>query len=155
MTTAASRRLTKLEGALYPREAVLAWLVEAQQFPSLEDHVRSIAELPVEAAPLSVIGARIEAAVRAAMQGQPRDAVWETVRRAVGDGVFLFSLALGLNVVALEIARLEGLRAAATFYWMGCLLGGPRAADLAPAEARPTSANGPMLGHSGGSWSIG
>jgi len=136
MTTTAGRRLTKLEGALAPREAVLAWLVEAQQYPTLVDHVRSIAELPVEAAPLSVIGARVEAAVRASMTGQSRDVVWEAVRRAVGDGVFLFSLALGLNVVALEIARLEGLRAAATFYWMGCLLSGPRAADLAPAEAR-------------------
>jgi hypothetical protein len=136
MTTATSRRLTKLEGALAPREAVLAWLVEAQQYPSLEDHVRSIAGLPVEAAPLSVIGNRVEAAVRADTKGQPRDAVETAVRRAVGDAVFLFSLALQLNVVALEMARLEGLRATAVFYWMGCLLGGPRAADLPPAEAK-------------------
>lgn len=48
--------------------------------------------------------------------------------------MFLFSLALGLNVVALEVARLEGLRATAVFYWMGCLLGGPRESDLPPAE---------------------
>ncbi len=136
MSSATDRRLTKLEGALPPREAVLAWLVEAHGFPSLEDHVRSIVELPVEAAPLSVIGARIEAAVRASMKGQPRDAVWEAVRRAVGDGVFLFSLALQLNVVALEIAKVEGLRATAVFFWMGCLLGGPRAEDLTAAEAR-------------------
>jgi hypothetical protein len=136
MTTAAARRLAKLEGALHPREAVLAWLVEAQQFPSLEDHVRSIAALPVEAAPLSVIGERVDAAVRASMKGQPREAIETAARHAVGDGVFLFTLALGLNVVALEVARLEGLRAAATFYWMGCLLGGPRAADLPPLEAK-------------------
>jgi len=135
MTTATGRRLAKLEGALLPREAVLAWLVEAQQYPSLVDHVRSIAELPVEAAPLSVIGERVETAVRASLKGQPRDAIETAARRAVGDGVFLFTLALGLNVVALEVARLEGLRAAAAFYWMGCLLGGPRAADLARAEA--------------------
>jgi hypothetical protein len=135
MTTAAGRRLTKLEGVLLPREAVLAWLVEAQQFPSLEDHVRSIAELPVEGAPLSVIGARVDAAVRASMKVQPREAIEAAARRAVGDGVFLFCLALQINVVTLEIAKVEGLRAAATFYWMGCLLGGPRAADLPPAEA--------------------
>jgi hypothetical protein len=126
--------MAKLEGALAPREAVLAWLVEAQQYPSLEDHVRSIAELPVEAAPLSVIGNRVEAATRDVMKGQPRDAVETAVRRAVGDAVFLFSLALGLNVVALEVARLESLRATATFYWMGCLLGGPRESDIPPAE---------------------
>ena len=82
-----------------------AWLVEAQQFPSLEDHVRSIAALPVEAAPLSVIGERVEAAVRASMKGQPRDAVERAVRRAVRDEVFLLTLALGLNFVALETAR--------------------------------------------------
>jgi hypothetical protein len=35
---------------------------------------------------------------------------------------------------ALDIARVEGLRAAAAFYWMGCLLGGPRETDLAPKE---------------------
>ena len=116
MTSAAARRLTKLEGALAPREAVLAWLVDAHQFPSLVDHVRSIAALPVEAAPLSVIGERVEAAVRASMKGQPRDAIETAVRRAVGDGVFLFALALGLNVEALEIAKVEGLRATATFY---------------------------------------
>jgi hypothetical protein len=126
--------VAKLEGALHPREAVLAWLVEAQQYPSLVDHVRSIAGLPVEAAPFSVIGARVEAAVRDAMRGQPRDAIEAAVRRAIGDGVFLFSLALGLNVVALEMARLEGLRATAVFYWMGCLLGGPRESDIPPAE---------------------
>jgi hypothetical protein len=135
MTTTACRRVAKLEGALHPREAVLAWLVEAQQFPSLGDHVRSIAELPVEAAPLSVIGARVESATRDDMRGHPRDAIETTVRRAVGDGVFLFCLALQINVVTLEIAKVEGLRAAATFYWMGCLLGGPHAADLPPAEA--------------------
>jgi hypothetical protein len=136
MTSAAARRLAKLEGALPPREAVLAWLVEAQQFPSLEDHARSIARLPVEVAPLSVIGERIEAAVRATSKGRARDDVSAAVRRAVGDGAFLFSLALGLNVEALEFARLEGLRATAAFFWMGCLLGGPRADDLPPAEAK-------------------
>ncbi len=134
MTSTACRRVAKLEGALSPREAVLAWLVEAQQYPSLVDHVRSIAGLPVEAAPLSVIGDRVEAAVRDALRGQPREAIEAAVRRAVGDGVFLFSLALGLNVVALEVARLEGLRATAVFFWMGCLLGGPRESDLPPAE---------------------
>jgi hypothetical protein len=134
MTTAAGRRLTKLEGALHPREAVLAWLVEAQQYPSLVDHVRSIVELPAEAAPLSVIGDRVEAAVRQDIKGQPRDAIEAAVGRAVGDAVFLFTLAILLNAEALETARVEGLRATAVFFWMGCLLGGPRESDLPPAE---------------------
>jgi hypothetical protein len=137
MTTATGRRLTKLEGALLPREAVLAWLVlvEAQQFPSLVDHARSIAELPVEAAPLSVIGERIEAATPASMKGQPRDAIWEAIRRSVGDGAFLFCLVFQINGQALEFAKVEGLRAAAVFFWMGTLLGGPRTEDLPAAQA--------------------
>ena len=55
-----------------------------------------------------MIGDRVEAAVRDAMKGQPRDAIEAAVRRAVGDGVFLFSLALGLNVVALEMRQAGG-----------------------------------------------
>ncbi len=136
MTTAAGRRLTKLEGALAPREAVLAWLVEAQQFPSVIAHARSIASLPVEAAPLSVIGDRVEAAVRISMKGQPYEAVQEAIRRSVGDAAFLFSLVLQVNAQALDIARVEGLRAAAAFFWMGTPLGGPRFDDPAPAEAK-------------------
>jgi hypothetical protein len=136
MTTAADRRLAKLERAMSPGEAVLAWLVEAQQFPSLEDHVRAIAALPVEAAPLSVIGERIEAAVRASLKGQPPDTVRDAVRRAIGDGAFLFSLALQLNVEALEFARLEGLRATAAVFWMGSLLGGTACPRAPAADAR-------------------
>jgi hypothetical protein len=136
MTSTACRRVAKLESALHPREAVLAWLVEAQQFPSLEDHVRSVVELPVEAAPLSVIGDRVEAAVRDALKRRPRDTIEAAVRRAMGDGIFLFTLAIVLNAEALEVSKVEGLRAAATFYWMGCLLGGPRAGDLPPDEAK-------------------
>ncbi len=85
---------------------------------------------------MSVIGDRIEAAMRDAMKGQPRDAVEAAARRAVGDGVFLFTLTIVLNAEAQEIARVEGLRATAVVFWMGCLLGGPRVEDLSAAEAR-------------------
>jgi hypothetical protein len=49
--------------------------------------------------------------------------------------VFLFCLVFRINGAALEVAEVEGLRGTAVFFWMGSLLGGPRAADLAPAEA--------------------
>jgi len=62
------------------------------------------------------------------------EAIDAAVRRATGDGIFLFILVLQMNGAALDIARVEGLRAAAAFYWMGCLLGGPRETDLAPKE---------------------
>ncbi len=134
MTSAADRRLAKLEQALSPIEAVLAWLAEAQQYPSIEAQARAIAARPVDEAPLSVIGQRIEASVRASLKGQPSEVVSEKVRRGVGDGAFLFCLVLQINSQACELARVEGLRAAGVFYWMGCLLCGPPEADLPPLE---------------------
>ena len=127
MTSATGRRVAKLEGSLYPREVVLAWLAEAQQFPTIDAQARSIADQPIEAAPLSVISAHVEAAVREAMKGRPRDDVTAAIRRAVGDAVSLFCLVLVLNAQAHETARVEGLRAAAVFWWMSALLGGPPA----------------------------
>jgi hypothetical protein len=136
MTSAASRRVAKLEGALPPREAVLAWLAEAQEFPSFVDQARSIADLPVEAAPLSVIGARVVAAVREAMKGQPRDTVERAALRAQGDAVFLLCLVVLLNGRVLDVARVEGLRAAAVFWWMGALLGGPHEPPAGDPDAQ-------------------
>jgi hypothetical protein len=83
---------------------------------------------------MSLIAAGIEASIQTAMKGKPREEVSTAVRRAVGDGIFRYILFLRINTAALEIAEREGLRASACFYWMGCLLGGPREADLEPAE---------------------
>ena len=71
MSSATTRRVAKLEAALLPREAVLAWLSGAQQFPNIVDHARAIADLPVEAAPLSVISARVVGAVGEARKVSP------------------------------------------------------------------------------------
>ena len=136
MTSATGRRVAKLEGALAPREAVLAWLAEAQQFPDILDHARAITDLPIEAAALSVISARVVGAVREARKGQARDDVERAARRAEGDAVFLFCLVLILNVRAHETARVEGLRATATFWWMGALLGGPHGPPVSDTDAR-------------------
>jgi hypothetical protein len=136
MTSATARRVAKLEGALPPREAVLAWLAEAQQFPSIVDHARAIADLPVEAAPLSVIGARVVAAVRADLKGQSRDAVERAALRAQGDAVFLFCLVVILNGRVHEVAQLEGLRASCAFFWMGALLGGPHEPPTSEEDAK-------------------
>lgn len=136
MTTVAGRRVAKLEGALPPRDAVLHWLAEAQQFPSFVDHVRAIADLPVEAAPLSVIGARVVAAVRTELKGKAREDVDRAALKAQGDAVFLFCLVIVLNGRAIEVARVEGLRAAATFWRMGALLGGPHEPPTSDEDAR-------------------
>ena len=137
MTSATGRRVAKLEGTLQPREAVLHWLAEAQSYPGVVEYLRSqIVGQPVEAAPLSVIGTRVVAAVRAERKGQPREEVERAVHRAQGDAVFLFCLVVVLNGQALEVARVEGLRAAAVFYWMGTLLGGPQGPPESEEDAR-------------------
>lgn len=134
MTTTAGRRLAKLEGSLRPREAVLAWLAEVQELTDIDDYSRHVAEVSVDDAPMSVIGRRIQAAVRDDMKGKPRDAVVEAVRRAFGDALFLFCLVFQVNIEAVQRANIEGLRAAAAFFWMGSLLGGPRDEEIAPDE---------------------
>jgi len=137
MTSATGRRMAKLEATLQPREAVLHWLAEAQSYPGVVEYLRSqIVGQPVEAAPLSIIGTRVVAAVRAERKGQPREEVERAVHRAQGDAVFLFCLVVVLNGQALEIARVEGLRAAAVFYWMGTLLGGPHGPPESDEDAR-------------------
>lgn len=137
MTSATGRRLAKLEGSLQPREAVLHWLAEAQGYPGVVEYIRSqIVGQPVEAAPLSVIGTRVVAAVRAERKGQPRDEVERAVRRAQGDAVFLFCLVVVLNGHALEVSRFKGVCAAAVFYWMGTLLGGPHGPPESDEDAR-------------------
>jgi hypothetical protein len=117
-----------------PHEIVFHVVAEAHEFGTLEAYARSLVDLPVEAAPLSRIGAQTEASVRARMKGKPRDQVDAAVWNAIGDAVFRYILFLHLNTSALAMAELEGLRAAATFYWMGCLLGGPGESDLEPGE---------------------
>ena len=64
-----ARRVAALEASLGPTELVLHVLAEARTFASLEDYARSIIGQPVDAAPLSRIGAGTEASVRAAMKG--------------------------------------------------------------------------------------
>jgi hypothetical protein len=130
----AARRLAAVETLLGSTELVLHILAEAQTFDSLEDYTRSVIDQPEEAAPLNRIAASTETRIRTEMKGASREAIDAAVRRATGDGIFVFILVLQMNGAALEIARVEGLRAAASFYWMASLLGGPRKEDLEPAE---------------------
>lgn len=130
----AKRRVAAIEGSLDPLNIVLHVIAEAQEYASIDAYARGIADVPVESAPMSLIAAGIEACIRAAMKGKPREEVSAVVRRAVGDAIFRYVLFIRLNTSALELAEREGLRASACFYWMGCLLGGPREADLELAE---------------------
>jgi hypothetical protein len=130
-------RVGVAEAALGRRRRVHAEAVlggEAAVRPHQPARARAVAEVPVEAAPMSRIGSEVEASVRSTMKGRPREEIEQAVRRALGDAAFRYILFLRLNAAALELADHEGLRAAAVFYWMGCLLGGPRENEVEPAD---------------------
>ena len=128
MTTKA--RLAKLEAALSPKEATLAWLGEAHQFPSLAAYVGWLVTQPPEAAPFWRVPEQAERAVRASLRGQPRDVVEAAAHQAVRDAVFLVELVIRLNVDAAELVRTETLRAVA-LAWEARAIAGQREPDVA------------------------
>ena len=125
-----------MESSLPPLDVAPHVIAEGREFASLGAYARAIADVSVEAAPMSRIATQSEASVRSATKGKPRDDVEAAVRRAVGDAIFRYILFLRLNTAALELAEREGLRATAMTFWMGCLLGGPREDDLTPEDWR-------------------
>lgn len=130
----ASRRVAVVEGSLEPLAIALKVIAEAQEHVGLEAYARAVAQVPIESAPLSRIGSEVEASVRSSLKGRPREEIDRAVRMGMGDAMFRYLLFLRLNTAALEVADHEGLRAAAVFYWMGCLLGGPRENEVEPAD---------------------
>jgi hypothetical protein len=101
-------RVDKLEGALSPRAATLAWLHEAHAFGSIDAYADSPADQPVSAYPLDCVPARAAAAAAAAARGQPREVVAETRRKAGRDAVFLVKLVFEINAEA-EAVHSQGL----------------------------------------------
>jgi len=118
---AAKRRLAKLEGALSPRAAVLLWLEEAQAFHTLHDYVIPLLGKPLNEYPLQRLGARVEAAARADLRGQPLESVEGTVRKRRREALFLFELVHEINLETHDTFALEGLRFAVLAYQMRCL----------------------------------
>ncbi len=109
-------RLARLEAGTTPRDAVLAWLEEAQAYPTLPAYLAAIRDAPREAWPLVQIAAQVEAAVRSSAKGTPQ-VVWGAVRRAVGDACFRFELVRQGNLAAREVRDTEGLRWALLTTW--------------------------------------
>src|SRR3569833_3302026 len=129
MSTSTGRRLDVIETALTPREAMLAWMAEAQAFGALQVYMASLKDAPDEAVPLLRLGRQMEAAVRRSRQGQPRDQVWTAVRMAVRDAGFEYNLFSQCNFRVLEQRRANWLHIA-------LVAGGRRAAGGRGAGAR-------------------
>ena len=75
MTSTAERRLDVIATALTPKEAVQTWMSEVHAFGSLQAYMASLKDAPDEAFPLLRLGRLMEASVRRAKQGKPRDQI--------------------------------------------------------------------------------
>jgi hypothetical protein len=115
-------RVDKLEGALSPRAATLAWLHEAHAFGSIDAYADSPADQPVSAYPLDCVPARAAAAAAAAARGQPREVVAETRRKAGRDAVFLVKLVFEINAESETATQLGRLRDVTLTEQMRCLV---------------------------------
>jgi hypothetical protein len=107
VTTA--RRLDHLEDSLSPQEAVLRWLAEAHEFPTLPDYVQSLKGQPPSVFPLYRLPEEMEASVRAGLKGEKRERIVQAVRAAVRDAAFLVYLVTQTNTCVLTEQRANSL----------------------------------------------
>ncbi len=91
------RRMDRLECSLNARQAVLLWLQEIHQHPSLLEYARSFLDRPETGLRLLQLRDQVERAIREAMKGRPRDVVEQAVRQAVLDILFLYYLHSHVN----------------------------------------------------------
>jgi hypothetical protein len=113
------KRLEPIERALTAREAVLVWLDEAHQFPSLDAYARSTADLASGEMPLSLMLARVEAGTRAGHAGEESSEQQKSVRIAVHDAVFLYMLVIELETAAERFAFDHTIRLRFATYILG------------------------------------
>jgi hypothetical protein len=129
------RRLDKLEGSLFAKEAVLRWLDEAQAYRTLPAYVHSLIDEPEAAQPFIALPSQVENAVWGSMRREPRDLIKKVMREAITDTIFLLRLVIDLNVHVEQTLRVERLRQVA-LYWWSRALDSDRRAKGAPSPER-------------------
>ena len=103
------KRLDKVTKALTPKQAVVLWLQEIQQYQNATDYVKYLIGQPDNAAPITRLTTQIDQAVRVAMRGYPNEVVEAAVHRAVKDVVFLVKLHLQVNFKVMNELRARRL----------------------------------------------
>ena len=83
-----NRRLDKIERALTPKQAVILWLQEIQQYRNGLEYAQFLASQPESAAPIYKITKQIDQSIRESMKGQPQQVVESAVRRACAGCLF-------------------------------------------------------------------
>ena len=92
-----NKRLDKVEKSLTPKQTVVLWLQEIEQYRNAEEYLRYLRSQPESAAPITRLTRQIDEGIRVAMKGQPKEAISAAVRRSVRDVVFLVKLHLQVN----------------------------------------------------------
>jgi len=99
----ARNRMAKVEGKLTPQQVVLNWVADKRRrFGSFEELGEWLIEQPGSEAPLNKTAKAAREAVRAAMKGQPKDAINEAEWQAVREAHFLVRLFINANEMLLR-----------------------------------------------------
>ena len=105
-----SKRLDNVESSLSPKQAVLLWMEEAHQHPTMQEYVLSLRDQPDSAYPLHRLPDQVETSVRDSMKGSHKSEVTRAVRDQVRDVVFLFFVHQGANKKLMENERAFALQ---------------------------------------------
>ena len=103
-----ARRLGKLEAELDPESAVLHWLAEAHEYPTLDAYTEWWQARPESEHPLVRIPQQLEETTRKRLRGQRRPSDHE-VRKVVRAAAFRVHLVVFLNLDAADTIRVQGL----------------------------------------------
>lgn len=90
-------RLDKIQDSLTPTQAVVLWMDEAHQFPSITTYAETLLDKPEPVHPLNRMIRQVETSALKATKGMPRVVKDRAVERAIRDVTFLFYVHNGAN----------------------------------------------------------
>ncbi len=128
-------RLSRIEGSLGPKAAVLRWLDDAHRHGSLPAYAAWLVGQPLSKAPLVSIPQLVEKGIRAAMRGQKGELVNPAINIAIGDAFFRIELVFIVNRTAEDTLRVDGPRYHALGWQLRSL--SAEAERVAPGRRRP------------------
>jgi hypothetical protein len=105
MSRTTTKRLEQIAVSLTPEQAMLHFLQEAQQFPSLPALVLHYRDLPESQWPLYHLHDQVEHAITQALKGQDRVRMDQALREAHREVYFRFYLFTGLNARFMQEKR--------------------------------------------------
>ena len=90
-------RLDKIEQRLTPKQEVVLWLQNTNQYRNVLEYVQYLKDLPESEAPIYKITKQTSQSIRESMKGQPQRAIEQAVYRAERDVYFLVNLRNQVN----------------------------------------------------------